>query len=284
MSRLIWSHRLPDRPTSSNSSEQGNGRRAAMFLLALFAIVGWIYFFFFSGAFFIQRIIFSGTIQSDPLDLERTVYRAIDGRAMSWQPWSNRHLFFLDADALAKKLQEDLFLDSVVVKKEFPNILRLMLHERSNRFILHSQQQFVWVDVSGFILNDLSKQERIDLQKRFAGAASTPIDQTFIIQKDQDTDLLHGTRIPEFSLINHWLSVVSALNKNTIRYREYAPPYASSTIGVIKMVNGIDLYIDPEANIEDQLKTFLAYRAIRHHEPPAQEYIDLRIPNKMYIR
>ena len=132
--------------------------RPLFVFLALASVIGWLYVLFISDLFVLRKIQVQGTRALDSVDVEREVYIILDARK-EWKPWSPRHTWFINTTELANELKDRLFAASVTVDKTYSGILRLMVEERSNKLILHSGQQFLWVDLQGVVTNELSMNE-----------------------------------------------------------------------------------------------------------------------------
>lgn len=274
-----------NRFTRRQTATQGSSGRVVFFLfLGLVAVIGWSYVFFVSDAFMVKDIEVRGVKTLDPMEVKREVYATIDGRARPfWQP--ARQMWFLRAGELEPILKDQLFAEQVSVDKSSGNVLRLLVKERARRYILRTPSQWLWIDLQGVVLQELTPQESKDADQRLLGKPATVTADAPIISIDRQTPLHVGEGIQVHD-IRSWLDIALEVQKQGIAYREIEPPVeASSTRLILKTAEGYDVWFDTSS---DTLKTQIeAYRAFQKQKPKdvhVQEYVDVRIPGRVYVK
>ncbi len=259
--------------------------RSVFYLLGVLAFFGWLYVVFASDAFVIRQVEANGLEVLDPVDVNREVFSILDARPV-WRPWPARHAWFVDRDRLSEVLVEHLFAERVMVDKTRGNVLRLKIEERANRLVLHSHQQFFWVDLQGIALRELNSKERQDVTDRLTGKTLTgSLKDAPVIHYDLNEPLAENFHVVDAAQVKGWVKAASDVRRTGIEYREIQPPLeASSTSGIILSKEGFPVLIDYYADLKPQLG---AFRALQKSGKPiggVKEYIDVRVPGYIYIK
>ncbi|MSR85397.1 hypothetical protein EXS71_03115 [Candidatus Uhrbacteria bacterium] len=259
-------------------------RRGRIFdFLALIAVVGWLYIFFISDLFLINTIQVVGAGKIDTADVSREVLSVLDHRA-SWRPWPGRHAWFIDREALAQQLQTALFLEEALVDKSYTHILRLSIKERSQKLIFYSHQQYVWADTHGAVMDDLTPSERKDAQARILGSRPALVDDPPLVHHDLDERMIHGYRVADDLQVKQWVESTSQAMKAGFLYRELNPPGASSTKAIFITAQGDKVFVDLAAPLEPQFKGYLTFKKYQPKDLKVTEYVDVRIPGKVFVK
>lgn len=260
--------------------------RLVFFLfLGVVAAIGWLYVFFISDAFQVKAIEIAAGKGMDPLRVKREVYEAIDVRTRPfWQP--ARHSLFLNVEELESVLTERLSAERVTIEKPSINILRLMVEERVKRFILHTPTRYVWLDKMGVVLSELTNQEQKDAEARLSlKRMSNLTDPPIIAYDDRLVPVVIGqvVQVPQATV---WLAISLQLQKQGIGYREVEPPQdASTTKLVVKTAQGYDAWFDTSQDtLETQIEAFKAFQQQKPKDVQVKEYVDVRVPNRIYVK
>ncbi|MDO8584282.1 MAG: hypothetical protein Q7R83_03840 [bacterium] len=257
--------------------------RAVFRLLGLVAILGWLYVIFISDLFCIKDIRASGLKTLDPMEVKREVLATLDERGY-WRPWPARHGWFIDRERLAETMNERFFADNVAVDKSYGHILRLMVEERSNRIIFHSHQQYLWVDLHGAAINELDEDSKKTVQAILLGQRQMTANDTPIIHQDLDEQVASGYSVATTEHLRSWITIASALTKNGLWFRELEP-HASSTASLrVITSDGLPLIMDPSADLLPQIQAYQAFKKSKPKDINAAEYIDVRIPGRIYVK
>lgn len=259
--------------------------RVVFHLLGLAAVIGWMYVIFISDLFAISDIRVSGLKALDPIDVDREVYAILDARK-EWRPWSTRHAWFIKQSELAEQLKERLFASSVIVDKSYSNVLRLSVEERSKRLIFHSHQQYFWVDLQGLATAELTSDERKQIQSRILGSRLISSDEPPVIHRDLDELIAQGYTVSDTTQTKAWIQSATEIVKQGILYRELEPPATpSSTTAILVSDDGTRVLLDLDSPLAPQLRSYVAFKKNPgSHNVPVTEYVDVRIPGRLYVK
>lgn len=276
-----------NRFTRREKATQSSAGRVIFFVfLGCLASVGWTYLFFVSDAFMLRDIEVRGLVSLDPLDVKREVYRSMDEHPHPfWQP--SRHLLFLHTTDLEKNLKENLFAERVTVDKSSNNVLRLLVEERARRFILKTPTQFFWIDIQGTVLHELSTEERKNAETRATAILGPATYDAPIIFLDQQTTIQSGERIhADEKTIRGWLDVALEAQKQGIQHRQIQPEAGtSSTRILVKTFQGYDIWFDTSTDtLKTQIEAYTAFIKQRPKDLRIEEYVDVRIPGRVYVK
>lgn len=268
---------------STKPEQQSGGTRPIFFFLVLVALFGWAYVFFMSDLFLVSDIEVRGLKSVDAYDVKREAFAIMDQQNSRWS-WLNRHALFLNREAIEEGLKETLFAELVAVENVHFNVLRLLIEERSNRFIFHSHQQYLWVDLQGVATAELSVDERKQAQARILGQRSVRSDDAPIIHRDLDELIAAGYRVSDQTEVRSWLEFTNRIYKQGFLYREYEPPTASSTSATLISREGYPVFVDLSKDLNYQLNAYNAFKQDKPKELQVKEYVDVRIPGRIYVK
>jgi hypothetical protein len=255
---------------------------AVIAIVAAFAVTGWAWFLFRSGYLDIQTID-PGPLQS----LDRGEVVAETERALSempWRPWSEKNLLMLDTDEVAAKLKDRLFADSVAVEKSYPNVLRLKIGERQRSVVVESNNEYVLVDATGIVTamadGDVlrASQDRV-AAKAFADEIHLP----FVVMNTADP-LAPGFPVASPEEIRRWLDATRYLVVGGLQYRFMKVESPQSALARFVSKKGYDIYFDLTQPLEPQLMTYTAYMKTKPDESKITQYLDSRVPGKVFIQ
>lgn len=268
----------------SPSRIKGERSRAVFLLLGLFAFLGWFYVVFFSDLLTIRDVEATGLKMLDAADVKRVVFDALD-QAPSRGIFPKRHGWFIDKSQLSESLKSRLFAENVVVDKINGGVLRLIVEERSHKLVFHSHQQYLWVDLQGLVTSELTSSERKDVQSRLLGQRLAHLDDPPVIHKDLDELIATGYRVSDDDQVKQWIQTTSYIIKQGILYREFEPPTVStSTQAIFVSQDGYDVYIDLATPLNKQLESFIAFLKTPNTKSKVSQYVDIRVPGRLYIK
>lgn len=273
-----------NRFTRRATREQGSVRVAFFIFLAIVAVIGWLYVFFISDAFHINDIEVAGAKGIDATFVKREVYDAIDLRPRPfWEP--ARHTLFLTAAQLEPILTEKLGVEHLMIEKPRLNVLRLIVQERVRRLILHTPTTYFWLDGRGMVLAELTSTEQHDAEARLARKRiSTPTDVP-IVRYEMLEPIVVDQAIQD-PQISRWLAISLQLQKQGIGYLEIQPPGTpSSTRLVVITAQGYEAWFDTSQDtLETQIEAFKAFQQQKPKDLQVKEYVDARIPQRIYVK
>lgn len=261
-------------------------RRFAFFALGLFASAGWGSLLFFSDLLAVRTVQIVEGKGIDPIEAKAAVLRLLDER-VSWRPWSPRHIWFVDEPSLAEQLKTRWFAESVEVRTSVgSNIVRLIIKEQKNSLLVKTPTQFLRVDAQGIVREELNPAERLAVMQRLAGRTTNISSSTeALIELPNLSDpVAVRYRLPlEVSELRRWFLVDQELHRQglAVSYIRVEPQRL-----VLYGQDGIPSYIDPLENVLAQIKALHEFQArvkARKVEP-AKEFIDARIPGRLYVK
>lgn len=257
-------------------------RRTAIALLSGTAVLGWLYIFFFSTTFTVQKIEVEGIKTLERGGVEKAAMEAIDN--MRTWPFRFRNIFFIDEKSLSSELKDTLFTQSVIVDKIYPNILRLKIQERQSSLVLMKGTSFWQIDRSGIITRLIdSDVERAQLNDRLLHPVKDPSSVLPILEISQDVDPVVGnTYVTDFR-VSLWLDTFKSLQDKGFGYRHALVEYATSTKLILNMFEPYEVYIDLMEPIEPQIDGYYEFKRAKK-DVEIKEYLDARIPGRIYYQ
>jgi hypothetical protein len=274
-----------NRFTRRATRERGSVRFGFFVFFAFVAVIGWLYVFFISDAFQVKNVEVVGTKGIDPVYAKREVYEVMDARPRSfWEP--ARHSLLMDLDHLEPVITDRLGVERVALTKVSTNILRLSIEERVRRFILRTPTQYLWMDFRGRVLAELNSQEQKDVEARLMAKRLTTAQDVPILTYPELTRALEPNEgIPD-PKTSRWLAMGLQLQKQGIGYRELQPPGTpSSTRLVVITAQGYEAWFDTSQDtLETQIEAFKAFQQQKPKDLQIKEYVDARIPQRIYVK
>jgi hypothetical protein len=285
---------MSDAANLSAASARSHRRRSAVFFLAFIALSGWIYMFLFSEYFTISRVEIFNEKNGFPMEEGRVAaeaLRVLDEERV-W-PFRARNIFFIDRDALGSRIEEELFIEKVVVDKKYPSILRLKLKERESSVIIRIGEEYAEVDHTGIVTRILGTDEAAGLErvadsprgkgssipmlslKTFGSSTSTIITSTTIVAHQSLT---------EESRVVRWLNALQRLKERGFGYRRVSLDTVSSTKLSVRLFEPYEVYFDLLTPLDAQIDGYYAFIKNKPQGTDIQEYIDARIPGKIFYQ
>ncbi|MBD3251951.1 FtsQ-type POTRA domain-containing protein [Candidatus Uhrbacteria bacterium] len=258
-------------------------RKTTLLFLSAVAVIGWIYFFFGTTYFTVQRIQIEGLELLNRGEVEELVEEELQ-RQRQW-PVRSGHLLTINTTKLKNALHERLFIDSVTVDKEYPNILRLSIEERQSWLILLLDNEFYEIDRYGVITNEYLNEEADEVLDRIY---DNPVAQNTSVPVLQILDDAHmpvvGQEFVTAFRTTVWLDTFKVLDDLGFGYRNAILDYATSTKLVLNMYEPYDVYFDLLEPLEPQINGFYVFMKLKGEEAVIREYVDARVPNKVFYR
>lgn len=252
-------------------------RRPYVFL-GIFACIGWAFFFFRSEWFEIQDVTIQasgGTISS--AELLPVVFQVLDTQPL--RPWSARHRSFLPKDQIQKGIEQALYAERVEVGETQDNVLRLNISFGS-RFLYATQ------DGETFLKTSIARPEGIAV----ADPAALVNIKKHYLAKDFTTHGVDGvvyvrnsTSSIETGFIKEVLSLQQILNGQKVSYAYFSERKGSEVS--VQVAVAQEVWFDLSHPVEpatNQLKYLLEKQ--KTDKGPKPTVIDLRIPNRAYLR
>jgi hypothetical protein len=276
---MIKSFQATDR-----SVEQGSSRRGTIILfLGIIAFFGWLYFFLFSDFFTVKAVEISGTQRLKRGEVERIVDALLEEQRV-W-PFRARNLFSIDADGISKRLKNELYIEKAVVDKKYPNILRLKLEERQSTVVVTMQESAFEVDRHGIVTREIGADELASIVNGPASPERTVADMPVLSVTSASGSLpMVDDEFASESQVSRWLDTFETLKRRGFGYRGASIEDQGSTKLVIDMQEPFDVYFDMLSSMDAQIEGYFAFMKVKTKEMAIHEYIDARIPGKIYYK
>jgi hypothetical protein len=133
-------------------------------------------------------------------------------------------------------------------------------------------------------LGKLSFQEIRETRERLAGKHLTTKDQPPIVFIADREEISPNQGIPA-PQIRSWLNLGRDLQRQDIDYREiwsYSSP-SSSRLVVVGSA-GYQIWFDLAEDLEKQMQAYKTFERMRPKEVRVLEYVDARIPSRLYVK
>lgn len=249
------------------------------FIFVCFAIV---WFLFFSHFFTIQKY----EVENLKVLERGAVVGEIEGFLNS-QPGflkDKKNLLIVDTDEIANHLMSTFFVDSVTVDKVYPNILRLKIEERQRSVILVTNNKIYIVDDYG-VITDYADEATESTTKDFL-SSSVPVDtlkEIFVIAPTS-TIYEKGFEYTNSKRVRSWLDLSKKLRDAGIWFK--ALYLSENELGLVKIIlkENKDVIIDADAPLDIQVETLRQFIQSKPKWDEIHEYIDVRIPGRIYYK
>lgn len=251
-------------------------------LLGGFFVLSTVWCLFFSGWFDVKKYEIN-----DLRVLGRDAVRGeIDGyfqQNRHW-PWGSRNIFVLDTKDLEKFLLKKIFVNGVTVDKSYPNILRLKIWERQRSVVLVTNNQIYVVDDYG-VITDLADDATVSTTKKYL-TSTTPIETSkeIYVFLPTSTLMVKGQELFASERVRGLLDLSAKLRDAGIWFKtldiQYDDPGALSII----LKQDKRVLFDLDESVDAQIETLRSYIASKPKWEDIKEYIDVRVPGRIYYK
>jgi hypothetical protein len=245
-----------------------------LFLLVFILIAGYI--FLFSDLTKINNINISGTEDLDPEKIRLATSQYLSGKYFGLFP--KNEYFFMRKKSVGQLLANEFKkIDSLKVKKKFPNSLSLEINERKSLIIWCSGGPCYTVDGNGFAYAN------VDLDSR-----ELKENNLIKVIDESARPVATGEQLFDPGHLNYILGIRDALKKKSdieIEDEYFTRSRVADELRV-KTSAGWDIYLSSVFPIDgpaEMLKVFLDQK-IPAEEVSNLEYVDLRVEGKIYYK
>ncbi len=251
-------------------------------LLISFVVLGGIWFLFFSGFFDVHKIELS--------KLQVLGEGAVRGEIEAYfnQPkqhiWGNRNIFSLDEQDLAKYLSSKLFVDNLTVDKSYPNILRLKIKERQRSVVLVTNTDIYIVDDYGVISDRADTSTAATTRQFLTGTTPIETSKEIYVIAPISASFEKGQSFASSTRVRAWLELGNKLRDAGVWFRALQiQPEPLNTLYVILKENK-NVILDLDQPVDGQVETLRQFILTKPKWSDINEYIDVRIPGKIYYK
>ncbi len=262
---------------------RGRAQRFIVILLVIFCLgLSIIWFLFVSRHWSITRIETNDLHTTEREEVEGVVYDILDHG--SWKPWDTRNIFFVDEGVVANALKERLFAENVVVDKVYPNILRLMITERQRSVVLASKDQLLLVDTNGVVTGEATDSVKSMAQTLLTHKAVARPQDLPIVVIQLPEPMTTGYQVTKAGTVRGWITAYKTLNERGVTF-EYLSLESPEVLTLEAYTNqGYKVIFDVSVPLEAQIESYKAYLKTQGKKVGAQEYIDVRVPGKIFVK
>ncbi len=267
------------------NERQGRRRASRLIVGSLcggFLLTASLWFVFVSGYFHVAEIRIEGIKDLQAAEVTSSTYAVIDRGP--WKPWDKQNLFFTDPSYIAAALKDELFAESVAVEKIFPNVLRLIIKERQRSVVLVSKGQFLLVDTQGIVTSDALNEVLDSAQQRVSDKALTTLNQLPVLVHDLPEPATAGYQAADGEGIRGWLESSQRLIEAQVKYRYLDIPDLAGTTMRVRTDGNIMIVMERGPVLEAQIEMYRKFLDSKKKEVQIREYIDVRVPGKIFFK
>ena len=255
-------------------------QKSVFWLLALILLIFVIWLIFFSPFFRIKEMSIIGNESTSSEKIKNEVNQIIGKRVFFILPKDN--IIFVSPTEIEKVLeQENPSFQEIEAEKKFPNILKIEISERRSAIIWCRQENCFFVDKNGVAYAEVFSAELM-----FFGGKEN-LEKMLVIQEEKAEKIKISQKVADQNFIEFILEISKNLkqieNLEIISLR--TPESASSEIWITTIEGWQAVFntSEPAKKQAGNLAKFLSEK-IDKEERSNLEYIDLRIPGKIYYK
>lgn len=270
-----------------------DSRRTTAIIIALCLTMGaWAGLLVFHPYFRIRQIIVAGTQNITEAALQETVTTALSRKR--WRAIPHNNFFVLDKQRLATIMKTKYPIETVTVKTQFPNTLRLTITERLAFVIYDDGEQYTLVDEEGIpqkTLRTVAVHERKDRVRVGEGgktATSTVHypDVAALNARFGTYPVLYSQRKEKIDpiVIKGAIIITTYFSQHTdFATHHFIYPNEYQTLQVVHR-DGITVSFNPFEKLTEQLETFRqAWQREIRKERTKEVYVNARYPGRVYL-
>ncbi len=261
---------------------QRSNRLLVLALVLAFAVAAAVWFVFVSGYFSVKQLEINELHTISREEVASSTYETLEqGR---WRPWDKKNLFFIDENNLAEQLKIRLFAERVTVDKSYPNILRLMIEERQRSVVLASKDQLLVIDMEGVVAGEAGENAAKEARDSIGGSLVANLDRTPVIVCELPELATAGYQVTNQEVLKVWIGAYRAFIGSGLKFRYIGLQEPRSKTAKLAMVDGWDAYFDLDKDLQGQIETYKKFIQSKPRGFKADEYIDVRVPGKVYVK
>ncbi len=241
-----------------------------------------LWYLFFSGFWSVSQIQVDGLQTLGRGEVVSSTYEILDGGG--WKPWDKRNVILLNTQALASALKDRLFAENVAVEKSYPNILRLKITERQRSVVLASQSQLLSVDTNGVVTGDVPSDLAVQVQLRLTDKALADFVRPPIVVYDLPEMATSGYQVADPKTVQAWIETYRALISAGVTFRYMKLGDISSPKVSVVTDKGWEAIFDVSRPLGPQIETYTAFLRSKDKNLRISQYVDVRVPGKIYVK
>jgi len=259
-----------------------SNRLFAGILIGAFFCLSVVWFLFVSGFFTVTSVDVNDLHAISRGEVASTTWEILDNGP--WRPWDDRNILLIDKKWLAEQLKTRLFAESVSVDKVYPNILRLKISERQRSVVLASKDQLLVIDMNGLVTGEAGETAAQEARDELNSKLLADSDLTPLIASDLPEFATAGYQVTDQARIKEWIQGYRLFISSGLKFRylRLSDP-ASQTL---KMVSdqGYEVIFDLLQPLEPQIETYKKFLQSKPVNAQIHEYVDVRVPGRLYVK
>jgi len=261
---------------------QRSNRFLVLALVLAFAVAAGVWFVFVSGYFSVKQFEINDLHTIGREEVVSSAYEALEKG--KWRPWDKTNLLLIDENDLAEQLKIRLFAERVTVDKSYPNILRLLIEERQRSVVLASKDQFLVIDMGGVVAGEAGDNAAKEARDSISGSLIANLNRTPIILCELPELATAGYQVTNQDTLKTWIGAYRAFIGSGLKFRYIRLQEPGSKTAKLAMADGWDAYFDLDKDLLAQIETYKKFIQSKPRGFKASEYIDVRVPGKIYVK
>lgn len=254
----------------------------ATVLVVSFFILSVVWFIFVSGFWRVTEISIDGLQGLDRGEVVSSTYEALDQG--TWKPWDQRNILLIDEKEVEDGLRDRLFAESVAVEKSYPNVLRLMIKERQRSVVVAAGSQLLNVDTTGVVTGETQGDDAAQSRLRLNNKALADFIRKPVITTNLAEPAVAGYQITDERAVKRWIESYRTFIGAGMKFRYIHLMSPTSTTAYVASDAGYQVIIDLLEPLQPQVETYLKFLKSKPKNFKINEYVDVRVPGKLYVK
>jgi cell division septal protein FtsQ len=255
-------------------------QKSVFWFLALILLIFVIWLIFFAPFFRIKEILIIGNEATSSEKIKNEVNQIIQKRAFFVLPKDN--IIFIKPAEIEKALeQENPSFQKIEAEKKFPNILKIEILERRSAIIWCRRENCFFTDKNGIAYAEVFSAELTPFGEK------ENIEKMLVVQEEKEGEIKISQKVADQNFIGFILEISKNLKQiENLEIISLRTPESASLEIWITTTGGWQAVFnasEPAKKQAGNLAKFLSEK-ISEEERKNLEYIDLRIPEKIYYK
>lgn len=255
-------------------------QKSVFWFLALILLVFVIWLIFFSPFFRIKEMSIIGNEITDSEKIKNEVNQIIGKKAFFILPKDN--IIFINSTEIEKMLGEkNPSFQKIEAEKKFPNILKIEISERRSAIIWCREENCFFTDKNGVAYAEVFSADLLP----FGGKEN--LEKMLVVQEEKDEKIKISQDVADQNFIGFVLEISKNLKQiENLEIISLRTPEAASSEIWITTIQGWQAVFNTSEPAKKQARNLAKFLSekISEEERNNLEYIDLRIPGKIYYK
>ncbi len=253
---------------SADRGRMNNKTKLAVFASVIaMAIIIWLLFF--SALFKIQTIEVSGVGGNLSGEAELIAKNVAENRLIG-----KNNLLLYNKSELAKQLNEKYYLDNIAIKRKFFHVLKISLSEKKQSAVWREDDKYYYIDSDG---NIISQTDPLNINGKIFP----------LIENMTDVKIDGRKANIGKEAVDYILNLFNELkaNKRNFEIERFIVDQDSNTVKMA-VLSGPKIYFNIKSPMPEQIAKLdlIIKNKLSDNIKSAEEYIDLRYANNVYIK